>query len=174
MQNIQDKKEYKLFSLYTKKNKRFVGGTLFHLEPDRISIALRVIERAVNQEYKKRTTVDFWFESQFVSRLTKYNVPFLYHGMDTYPRRDHEIGLALFKLQVGAYPIISSHETKTKTYTTDQLMQQKPIIFFDDPDTEGFFKSVHLWYKPDQLSEEIVKSFKVVFSWAGIKFVANR
>lgn len=171
--NIQEKKEYKLFSLYTKKDKKFVGGTLFHLEPDRISIALRVIERAVNQQYKKRTTVDFWVEAQFVDYIKQYQKLFLFHGMDTYPRREHEIGLALFKLQVGARPMISVHEKEIKTYSAQQLKKLQPIIFFDDPNTEEFLQSVHLWYEEGQLAGEMVHTMESVFSWAGIRFLIN-
>ena len=171
--NIRGKKEYKLFSLYIKKEEKFVGGILFHLEEDRISIALRVIERAVNQQYKKRTTVDFWFESQFVNHLVDYHIQYLFHGMDTYPRQDHEIGLALFKLQVGALPMISTHETEIKHYTPQQLKKLQPVVFFDDPDCEDFLKSFHLWHEEGQIAEEMLHSFESILSWTGVEFLIN-
>jgi len=81
-------------------------------------------------------------------------------------------GLALFKLYLGASPTVSK-TTQLVTYTNHTLQEMNvPIIFFDNPDANGYFKTLHFFNKQES-SNQLIESLRAVTQWKSIELIIH-
>lgn len=50
------------------------------------------------------------------------------------------------------------------------LSQQEPVVFFTDPNQDGWYTTCHLSYPKGSLHESFVNEFRKVTEWAKIEF----
>lgn len=142
------------------------GGLLFSLWEDRISVMHRVFDRAINKQYKKHTTIDFWFETQFREYSHGLTQPILTHGHDTHPYIQR-VGLPEYKLRIGSRPKTSRIDYGLKTVDIDTIMQTNTLVlYFENPEHREFQKAT-LLYTADS-NESVRNSCKTILDWANI------
>jgi hypothetical protein len=100
---IEHNPDYQIFVMRTKEEGTILGGVVFHKLPGMIGIAYRVYdhELAKSLGFQK---IDYYAEKCFQGYVRSVGYQLLSHGSDRHPII--QPGLSLFKLSIGARPIV--------------------------------------------------------------------
>jgi hypothetical protein len=119
------------FSLTVLESEKPVGGVIFTLRKNRLSVAYRVFKPTWEDSLTLRCTPSLLAEYLLARHALDNNLENLVHGVDKNPYGvNASIGLAIFKLSVGCHPEIShSHEVgeiNISECTADTLILEYP------------------------------------------------
>ncbi|OGG65823.1 hypothetical protein A3I99_00045 [Candidatus Kaiserbacteria bacterium RIFCSPLOWO2_02_FULL_45_11b] len=123
----RENKIFPYFSLTVFESDTPVGGVIFTLRKNRLSIAFRVFKPSWDKNPTVRCSPALLAEYLLARHALDNNLEYLAHGVDKNPYGlNASIGLAIFKLSVGCRPeIYFNHEIKdfnTAEYSTDTLV----------------------------------------------------
>lgn len=124
--------KYPCYSLTILENDLPVGGAIFSLRPNRLSIIYRVFMSSWRESLDLRCSPALFAEYLLSQHALQHNLPNLVHGRDKNPYGiNAAIGLAAFKLSVGCHPELQKthdvHEFDTEgDYTVDTLVLKLP------------------------------------------------
>ncbi len=165
---IDEGRNYKCYSLWSKQDRQFVGGTLHFTKNGGEYISLRAFDKDINRKYRFRATIDYWAEKEFRKFVLSSKADYLSHGKDSYPNTGY-IGLSLFKIKCGAVPMRSKIETNTVEMTKDDINKYDHLTFFDNPDENDVFKRLNIYFKSGTIDPSLLNEFQSVCEWAGIE-----
>lgn len=169
--------KYKFLFVYSNDGELF-GATLFSIVGDKLQMAFRAYRRDIKINILKHgASLDYWGEKLIREYGAKIGLNIFSQGRDTHPYigRDR-IGLALYKLKTGTKPKMPDLNNPEKPVEIRQInnsflfSKKEPIVFFDNPDNNKFYKNCFFYYPKDSLHESFVNEFEVVSEWAGIAF----
>jgi hypothetical protein len=104
---------YYILSLF--ENGEPIGGTIFTLRPDRLSMVYRTYPSDWNNAQEKCTPA-LYAEYLATAYALEQNRPYLVHGRDLNPYGvNSHVGVAIFKMSIGCYPDIKTTVTKTES-----------------------------------------------------------
>ena len=115
------------FSLTVLETGKPIGGVIFTMRKNRLSIAFRVFKHTWDKNKKFRCTPSLFAEYLLARHALENNLPNLAHGVDKNPYGiNAAIGLAIFKLSTGCHPEICINpeikEFDITEYITDTLV----------------------------------------------------
>lgn len=119
------------FSLTILEEDKPVGGVIFVLRKNRLSVAFRVFKNTWDKNPTFRCSPSLFAEYLLAQHALLNNLQKLAHGVDKNPYGLHaSIGLAIFKLSVGCHPEVCTNnevaEFDTTKYLTDTLVFEYP------------------------------------------------
>lgn len=170
LERVSGGKKYRCLACWVSNTSEFAGGIMYYEENNNLYISLRTFKKDINREYRLRSTIDYWMEKKFRDFALKTSASFISHGRDKYPNRGY-IGLPLFKLKVGASPIIPMRgEDNITEYTYEEIKKGIPLVFFDNPDASGFFRKCVAIYDGKTINPFMIPEYKSVCAWKNIEF----
>lgn len=158
---------YTLLAVHEKVGNRFIGGTIFSLRESFVAVTFRVFEREMQKKYKSKTTIDYWTEPYLFTYAQQKHKHELHHGKDVYPRYGHGIGLAVYKLYLGAKPFLPS-EVDTQNFNLNESKLDETLLFFTQPNSKGLLQRA-LVFHPTVDIKNILNTLAVLCEWAEIK-----
>jgi len=110
----RENKKYSYFSLTVLESGQPVGGAIFTLRKNRLSVAFRIFKPDWGENPTVRCSPALFAEYLLARHAKENNLGHLAHGVDKNPYGIHaSIGLAIFKLSVGCHPEVTlNHEVK--------------------------------------------------------------
>ena len=169
--------KYKFLFIHSNDGELF-GGTLFSIVDNKLQMAFRAYKRDINiSTLKHKASLDYWGEKLIREYGNNLGLTIFSYGKDTHPYIGrNRIGLALYKLKAGTRPKIpnlNDPEKPIKIISFDNsflLTQKEPLLFFSNPNTDGFYQNCFLYYPKNSIHESFINEFKIVSKWAGILF----
>lgn len=166
--SIDEGRKYRCFSLWTKDEREFIGGTLHFTKNDGEYISLRVFDKTVNKNYKFNTTIDYWAEKKFRELVMEKKSKYLSHGKAKFPNTKYT-GISLFKIKNGAKPRKPKTGFEMITINLNEFKKNDQASFFDKEDENGYFQRLNIFYKKELSNPSLMNEFQKVCDWANIE-----
>lgn len=171
-QKIATNNYYKFMFIYHQKN--VVATALFSLKNEGLYVGYRAWRKDMDKTLNHKATVSYWGEKLIFNYGNELGVKFFSYGKDSNPYIGRsKIGLPLYKIKTGMRPKKPEITTPftTVSYSETSLTEKNELfLFFSNADNQGFYKTCHLYYPADSLSESYLKEFEKVLLWAEISF----
>ena len=164
---IRDGRKYFLYGFYQKDTENLVGGFLYSIPHEIISVAMRFFDRSINKNTKTQATLDFWGEWKFYDFVKNEGHNAYSLGIDHYPNIDRA-GLPLYKLKVGSLPCVNI-KSESITIHPDLKKITDHLIFFTDEDKSGHYRKLNCLYK-NYIQGGVLDELEKVTMWAGLEF----
>lgn len=171
-QKIKDRvlrsKKYFLFALFVRETKEYAGGIIFSDKKDHVSYMYRAYRRDISKKTKQKTTVDFWCEAKAFQLFSSQNKLYIIRGKDHHPYIKR-VGLPIFKLEVGGFPVVSkditpSFEIDISKLTYDDL----PLLYFSNV-INGIYAKATFLYSTDT-PNDVLQSFVKICEWKDLDY----
>lgn len=173
-EKITKNNHYKFLFVFDKEEA--VTAILFSLKNNGLYLAYKANKKYFDKALSHKATVSYWTEKLIFEYGKECGVDFFSYGKDSNPYFGKtRIGLSLYKIKTGMKPKRPGSNSIFSTVGFDeQAFKDKndPIIFFENPNGDGFYQNCFLYYPKDSLHESFVNEFEVVSEWAGISFGA--
>jgi hypothetical protein len=163
--NLYSDIPYQLLAVFKRDDNEFVGGCLFSIREEFISVAIRAFKRDITKRYKSKTTLDYWVDTKLYDHCKNIRTV-LSHGSDSYPIVQR-LGLPLFKLKVGAKPAVSYNQ-EYQLFTPEELHSNLPLMYFSNP-KKGIYQEANIICNDN--NDSVINSLVPVLEWAKIKLV---
>lgn len=167
LKRMTDGRRYFLLGFYDSNSKRLVGGYLYSIQNDLISLAIRVFDRDVNKNTKHQVTIDFWAEWVFYDFVKSQGHKRYSLGVDHYPNIDRA-GLPLYKLKVGSLPF-RTETSEEVPLDLETIQFDKQLVFFSGENPSGQMTKMNCMYKFEQPGG-VIDELEKITEWAGIVF----
>ena len=153
---------------------KVILATLFSLHDNGLFIGYRAVKRNVDNRLRHDATVAYWGEKLLFDYGNEQGVSFVSRGKDTHPfLGKSNIGRPLYKLKTGVKPkapVMDKTLRFLQVTEKDIMASGEPVLFFDAPNSEGFYQKSLLYYPEGLLAESYIKEFQKVFDWVGVSF----
>ncbi len=134
-----------------------VGATLFRVSNKpllSLSFVNKGYDHTLTKQWKIKMSLDYWSEYLIQQFALDNACVHLFHGKDKHPHEN--AGLSFFKLRAGAFPLsglvnqtltLTRDDLKMTEHTLEALQQNDLLVFFTNPDQEGFFQTTSVFFK---------------------------
>ena len=143
-----------------------LGGVVIHMLPDQMRVAYRCFDRDQAQVLRL-SELDYYAEAQIQALARQKGYTKLYLGNDHHPVS--QLGLSVFKLRVGARPVVSP-------FAEDVAVEEQALLelahvhglagYYSDP-VDTFYTRFHLY----GTEGGVIPTFLTVAKQAGIEVV---
>lgn len=149
LETIAHNPDYQLFLMRTKPEEIILGGVVFHKLPGMSGIAYRVYdhELAKSLGFQK---IDYYAEKCFQGYVRSLGCQWLSHGSDRHPIS--QPGLSLFKLSVGARPIVylgDMEQIPQEINVEDWNQKYETWGFYSEPTGLGYYQKLNIYGECD-------------------------
>lgn len=171
----ENPEKYTFFFIYNHQ-RELMGATLFSIIENRLGMAFRAYRRDTGvTSLKHKASLDYWGEKLIREYGKMKGLEIFSHGKDSHPYRGRKrIGLSLYKMKTGTRPKMADankYPVETKVFEESFFLSQlEPVVFFTDPQEDGFYRNGYLYYPTHSLHESFINEFQKVSGWAGINF----
>jgi len=167
LERIREGRKYFLYGFYEKNTEHLVGGFLYSIPNEIISVAMRFFDRSINKDTKTQATLDYWGEWSFYDFVKNEGHASYSLGVDHYPNIDRA-GLPLYKLKVGSLPCKHIKSESITIYSGLEKIADH-MIFFTCEDNKGHYKKLNCLYK-SYVQGGVLEELEKVTQWAGLEF----
>jgi len=175
LKKVEGSSLYKLMVIHH--DSALVSVMLFSLKDGGLHIGYRATKKNVSRNTNHKATVSYWGEKLIFQYGKECGVSFFSYGKDSHPFFGKNIGRPLYKLKTGMRP---RAPIDTTTFSVISMKEKElaktngPVLFFDEPNQEGFYTQCHLYYSSDLVNDGYAKEFGAVLSWAGINLTVKK